>query len=129
MESRPSRLFIGVNKMVFNRKKRIMEAVNMIKPTSKAALKRECLYLCNLNVEKAEKMYDFLVKGMDGIPDIEPASRPFIQNFGEQASGVFGWLRENRDMIGQAADFIKGIVSSRKGGPTTPAAPLPPING
>ena len=100
----------------------------MIKPTSKAALKRECLYLCNLNVEKAEKMYDFLVKGMDGIPDIEPAAKPFMQNLGDQANGVFGWLRENKDMIGEAVDFIKGIAS-RKGGTTPPAAPLPPING
>ena len=116
---------------MFNRKKReqrLQEKIAMIKPTSKSALKRECLYLCNLNVEKAEKMYDFLVKGMDGIPDVEPSSKPFIQNFGEQANGVFGWFRENQDMIGQAVDFIKGIVSSRKGG-TPPATPLPPING
>ena len=100
----------------------------MIKPTSKSALKRECLYLCNLNVEKAEKMYDFLVKDMQGIPDVEPESRPFIQNFGEQANGVFGWFRDNKDMLGQAVDFIRGIVASRKGG-VPPTTPLPPING
>lgn len=100
----------------------------MINPTSKAALKRECLYLCNLNVEKAERMYDFLVKGMDGIPDVEPSTKPFIQNFGEQANGIFGWIRENQDMLGQAVDFVKGIVASRKGG-TPPITPLPPING
>ena len=98
----------------------------MIKPTSKAALKRECLYLCNLNVDKAEKMYDFLVKGMDGIPDVEPEARSFLQNFGEQANGVFGWLRENKDMLGEGVDFIRGIIS-RKNGPAAPT-PLPPIN-
>ena len=98
----------------------------MIKPTSKASLKAQCLYLCNLNVEKAERMYDFLIKGMDGIPDVEPASRSFIENFGEQANGVLGWIRENQDMLGQGVDFIKGIVSSRKG--VAPATPLPPIN-
>lgn len=95
----------------------------MIKPTSKATLKTQCLYLSNLNVEKAEKMYDFLVKGMD-IPDVEPASRSFIENFGEQANGVFGWIRENQDMIGQGVEFIKGIISKK-----TPPTPLPPING
>ena len=104
-----------------------MEAIAMIKPTSKASLKAQCLYLCNLNVEKAEKMYDFLVKGMDGIPDVEPASRTFIQNFGEQANGVLGWLRDNQDMLGQGVDFIKGIIAGRKGG-NLPATPLPPIN-
>lgn len=101
----------------------------MIKPTSKSALKRECLYLCNLNVEKAERMYDFLVKGMDNIPDVEPEQKPFLQSFGEQASGVLGWLRENQDMIGQGVDFIKGIVASRSGKALPPASPLPPING
>ena len=101
----------------------------MIKPTSKATLKMQTLYLCNLNVEKAEKMYDFLVKGMENLPDVEPASRSFIENFGEQASGIISWLRENQDMLGQGVDFIKGIIASRKGTPIPPSSPLPPING
>lgn len=115
---------------MFNRKKReqkLREQIAMIKPTSKEALKRECLYMCNLNVEKAEKMYEFLIKDITSLPDLEPASKPFIQNLGDQANGLFAWLRENKDMIGEGVDFIKGIISSRKG--TTPAAPLPPING
>ena len=62
----------------------------MIKPTSKAALKQQCLFMANLDVDKAERMYDFLVKDMDGIPDVEPASRSFMQNFGDQANGVVG---------------------------------------
>lgn len=98
----------------------------MIKPTSKASLKAQCLYLCNMNVEKAEKMYDFLIKGIENIPEVEPESKSFIQNFGEQANGVFGWLRENQDMLGQGVDFIKGIIAGRKG--NIPTTPLPPIN-
>ena len=99
----------------------------MIKPTSKASLKAQCLYLSNLNVEKAEKMYDFLVKDMESIPDVEPASRSFVENFGEQASGVFNWLRENQDMLGQGVDFVKNIIASRRSG-AVPPPPLPPIN-
>ena len=83
--------------------------------------------LSNLNVDKAERMYDFLVKGMEGIPDVEPDSKTFLQNFGEQANGILGWLRENQDVLGQGVDFIKGLVA-RKGG-TPPTTPLPPING
>lgn len=112
---------------MFNRKRReqrLRERLAMIKPTSKSALKRECLYMCNLNVEKAEKMYDFLVKDMQGIPDVEPEAKPFIKNLGEQANGVFNWLRENKDMLEDGAGFIRGILS-KKG--STPA-PLPPIN-
>lgn len=100
----------------------------MIRPTSKSELKRQCLMLCNLNVEKAEKMYDFLIKDMEGIPDVEPASKPFMQNLGEQANGIFGWIRDNQDMLSQGVDFIRGIFSGRKGKAIPAAAPLPPIN-
>lgn len=83
--------------------------------------------LANMDVKKAKEMYDFLIDGMESIPDVEPAAKPFIQNFGEQVSGVFDWLRKNEDMLGQGVDFIKGIIGKRKG--TTTATPLPPING
>lgn len=102
-----------------------MEAVGMIKPTSKAALKQQCLFLSNLDVEKAEKMYNFLIKDMEEIPAIEAAQKSFIQNFGEQATGVMSWLRENQDMLGQGVDFVRGIIASRKG---KVMPPLPPIN-
>ncbi|MBR4755687.1 MAG: hypothetical protein IK076_01960 [Bacteroidales bacterium] len=104
--------------------------VGMIRPTSKAALKQQCLFLANLDVDKAEKMYDFLIKGMEEIPAVETASKSFIQNFGEQANGILGWFRDNQDVLGQGVDLIKGIVASRKGSPAeTPLTPLPPING
>lgn len=99
----------------------------MIQPTSKAALKQQCLFLCNLKVEEANKMYEFLIKDIgDSIPDVEPTQRPFIQNLGDQAKGVLGWFRKNQDMLSQAFDVIKGIVTRGKG--TTPTTPLPPIN-
>ena len=101
-----------------------MEAVGIIKPTSKAALKAQSLYLSNLDIDKAERMYDFLVKDMEDIPAVEPTSKPFMQNFGEQASGVMGWFRENQDVISQGVDIIRGILAKRKG----VSAPLPPIN-
>lgn len=98
-----------------------MEAISMIKPTSKASLKQTCLFLSNLDVDKATKMYEFLVKDMD-IPDIEPASRTFVENFGMQADGVLEWFRKNQDVIGKGLNFVRGIAESRK------SAPLPPIN-
>ena len=98
----------------------------MIKPTSKEALRRECLMLSRLNIERAEKMYDFLVRDIgDSIPDVEPETKPFIKNFGDQANDIFSWLRENQDMLGEGVNFIKRIISGRKG---ANAAPLPPIN-
>ncbi len=110
---------------MFNRKKKVMEAISMIKPTSKYELKQSCLYLCNLNVEKAEKMYDFMVKGMDDMPAVPLAQKPFLENLKEQSSEIFGWLRENEDVLTRGAEFIKGIFQRK---PATPANPLPQIN-
>ena len=101
----------------------------MIKPTSKAELKRTCLYMSNLDVDKATKMYNFLIDGLENIPDVEPTSKPFIQNFGEQANGIFDWIRKNEDVMKQGVNMVRGIIESRKGVPTTPTTPLPPING
>lgn len=97
----------------------------MIKPTSKSALKQQCLYLSNFDVEKAEKMYDFLIKDMEELPAIDPAQKTFIENFGGQVSGVFKWMRENQDMLSQGYEIIKGVIAKRKG---IPVNPLPPIN-
>ena len=102
-----------------------MEAIGMIKPTSKAALKQQCLLLSNLDVDKAAKMYDFLIKDMEDIPSVEPATRSFLQNFGENASGVMGWFRENQDMIGQGVDLVRSIIEKRRG---VAAPPISPIN-
>ena len=95
----------------------------MIKPTSKYELKQSCLMLSNLNIEKAEKMYDFMVKGMEDIPAVPPEQKSFLDNFKAQSGEIFGWLRENEDVLTRGAGFIKGLFSKK-----APAEPLPPIN-
>ena len=105
-----------------------MQKISMIKPTSKAELKQSCLMLSNLDVDKAKKMYDFLVSDMSEIPEIPPAQKSFIANFGEQANGVLEWFRENGDVFSQGWDFVQRIIATRKGTVVPPAEPLPPIN-
>ena len=105
-----------------------MEKIAMIKPTSKSELKQSCLMLANLDVDKAERMYDFLVKDMQEIPEVPPAQKNFITNFGEQANGVLGWFRENEDVFTKGFEFIQRIIASRKGGTLPAGNPLPPIN-
>lgn len=108
------------------REEDLLRKLAMIKPTSKSELKQSCLLLANMDIDKAKKMYDFLVADMTEIPEVPPTQKSFIQNFGEQASGVFGWIRENQDIISQGVDLIKGFISKK---PTNPPTPLPPING
>ena len=104
----------------------MMDLVSMIKPTSKASLKQTCLFLTNFDVKKAAEMYDFLIKDMGDIPAVEAASRNFIQNFEEQANGIFEWLRNNEDVLQRGVTIIRNIAARRKG--SAVAEPLPPIN-
>lgn len=101
----------------------------MIRPTSKASLKSQCLLLSKGRVEEAEKLYDFYIKDMDGLPmfDIVPPST--VQNVKETALNIFGWVKENKDDIIQGIDFIRSL---KNGSPissvNTDTPPLPPIN-
>ena len=106
------------------KQRELSEKLSMIKPTSKSELKQSCLYLCNLDVKKAQEMYDFLVKDMTELPEIPPAQKTFMDNFKQQSGEIMGWLRENEDMLTKGAEFIKGIFQRK----STPANPLPPIN-
>lgn len=104
-----------------------MELVGMINPTSKAALKSQSLVLSNMDVEKAERMYDFLVKDMKELPDVDPIPKSFMQNVGIQANGVVSWLKENKDFVKEGVDFVRGIIASRNGGEAAAAAESLPI--
>ena len=107
------------------KKQRLFEMVSSLRPTSKATLKQQCLMLCNLDVDKAERMYDFLVKDIADIPTVEPEQRSFIQNFGDSANSILAWLRENQDILSQGVELIRGFTN--KGG-VAPVKVLPPIN-
>lgn len=105
-----------------------MEQIAKINPTSKAALKQQCLYLAALDVEKAEKMYDFLIKDMEDLPSMDAAQKTFIENFADQAKGIFAWIQENKDSIGEALSYLRRIIPARRGGAVPPTTPLTPIN-
>ena len=110
--------------MSFLRSKRInSDMISKLSFSSKETIKREALLLANGNIEYAKKIYDFLIDGLNEIPDIDPTQKPFLDNLKEQSSEIFGWLRENEDVLTKGAEFIKGLFSKK-----APAQPLPPIN-
>lgn len=107
------------------KKQKLIEMVGMLKPTSKAALKQQCLMLCNLDIDRAERMYDFLIKDIEDIPAIEPDQKSFIQNVGDSANSILEWFQKNKDILSQGVDLIRGFTN--KGGINTPKV-LPQIN-
>lgn len=101
-----------------------------IRPTSKAALKMQCLYSCNGDIEKADKLYSYMIKDMEDLPtyDIVPPSS--MQQLKEGAIQTFGWINQNQDTIMNWIDAIRGLFN--KGGnnmpPAATANPVPSIN-
>lgn len=120
----------------FNKKnKRFMDMVssNFIKPTSKMALKQQCIILAKGDLEESKKLYDFLIQDLQDIPDIDPIPMTWMDNFGNNISKIFEWGRQNQDVLSQAYEFIQGITKGRN--PQVPidsntqqSTDLPPIN-
>lgn len=112
-------------------KRRIKVNPNMIKaikPTSKATTKMQCLLVCNGDVEKAEKLYDFFVKDMPDIPDFDPTPTSGMQQFKDTAMSLFGWAKDNQNEIMGAVDFIRNLKSGNANVmPPSPPTNLPPL--
>lgn len=92
---------------------------------SKFGLKKQCLYISGFDVQNAEKLYNFLVKDMEELPAVEPPELTTFDTVKNTAGNIFNWVKDNKDDIMQAADFIRSL---RKGTPKASGTPLPPIN-
>lgn len=117
--------------MFFNRKNKIKkEMIRAINPTSKASLKMQCLLVSNGDIDKAERLYDFMAKDMPDLPMYDPVQPTTLQQVKQTAADTFGWINENQETIMNWAGMIRSFFS--KGAPPVdvpPQAPLPPING
>ena len=106
-----------------------MEMIRAIRPTSKASLKMQCLWVSGGDVGKAKELYDFFADGMEHLPETDPVPQPWTANLKDTANGMMAWLRENQDTLAQGYEFIRGVLSGRNGvAPPVGAEPLPPIN-
>lgn len=102
--------------------------IQHLRPTSKAALKQQCLMLSNGDIEKAMKLYDFMIKDMEDLPMFDQVPPTALQQVKEGAMGTMAWLNDNKNDILDWVGIIRGMFS-KGGGEIPPSAPLPPING
>ena len=115
--------------MFFNRNKIKKDMIQNIRPTSKVSLKMSCLYACNGDVEKAEKLYKFMADGMEDLPTFDVVQPTTMQQLKDGAVQTFGWINQNQDTIMNWIGIIKDMFG--KGGnnmPPSQAAPIPSIN-
>ena len=116
-----------------NKKKKRLEMIQAIRPTSKATLKIQCLFACKGDIDESKKLYDYFAADMPDLPDYDPVQPTWVDNTKEVASGLFEWFKENQDTLAQGYEFIRGLVTRRGAempatGATGVAAVLPPIN-
>lgn len=101
-----------------------------LRPTSKASLKMQCLLTCNGDLEKATKLYDFMIKDMEDLPmfDVQPPTT--MQQVKETIGQGMGWLKENQNEIMQGIEWIRSMFGKGGGMPPNGAtpSPIPPIN-
>ena len=117
--------------MFFKRNKIRKDMIQNIRPTSKVALKMSCLYTCNGDVDKAEKLYKFLCDGLDDLPTFDVQQPTTMQQIKDGAVQTFQWLNQNQDTIMNWVGIIKQIFNKGGGGAApmpTASAPIPPIN-
>lgn len=115
--------------MFFNRNKIKKDMIQNIRPTSKVSLKMSCLYTCNGDVDKAERLYSFLIKDMEDLPTFDAVQPTTMQQLKDGAVQTFGWINQNQDTIMNWIGVIKDMFG--KGGnnmPPSQAAPIPSIN-
>lgn len=87
----------------------------------------QCLLTCNGDIDKAAKLYEFMIKDMEDLPLFDAPVPTRMQQVKETIGQGMGWLKENKDDIMQGIEFVRGLLG--KGGSAAPSGdPLPPIN-
>lgn len=103
--------------------------IRAIQPTSKASLKMQCLLVCNGDIEKAERLYDFMSKGLEDLPTFDNIPPTTMQQIKDGAVNTFTWLNENQEQVMNWVGIIKNMFGKGGGGNIPPTnTPLPPIN-
>ena len=118
------------NMLWFTNKKKRLEMIQGLRPTSKATLKMQCLMVCKGNIDEAMKLYDYFAKDMPELPDYDPIQPTWMDNTKVTVNGLMAWFKENQDTLAQGYEFIRGIITRRELPQVTPdvSEPLPDIN-
>ena len=101
--------------------------VAMIRTTSKDALKRSALFVCEGDIKTATEIYDFFVRDMPNMPDYDSVQPTLIDQAKDTIGDVLGWVDQNQDKL---VNYWNLFQQFRGGGsipPATPPANLPPI--
>lgn len=111
--------------------------IRMIRPTSKMALRQQCLLIAKGDVDEAKKLCDYYTDGMDELPMFDAPEPTWVDNTKQTLNSFLGWLGDHKDGLAQAYDVIRNISGGKLpslGGiandvaEATEEEALPPIN-
>lgn len=94
--------------------------VSMLDVNSKIGLKLSCLKACNNDVEKAGKLFAYMMDGVSEIPDFPVPSPSTYEQIKQGAGQFFGWVKDNREDLIQAWQFFKNIKPAKEDIPPLP---------
>ena len=118
---------------MFNRRKEKMakyaNALQGFTPTSKYALKHFCLTATGLDLDEAQKLYTFLVDGLESLPDLDPLPPSFIDKTKNTLNELFGMVDDHKEQIGQVVGLVQSMFGKKAPTISDATTPLPPING
>ncbi|MBR2266609.1 MAG: hypothetical protein IJ882_08150 [Paludibacteraceae bacterium] len=115
--------------MFFQREKEF--DYSLIQTSSKESLKRSALLVCGNDIKKASEIYDFFIKDMPNLPDVEPVAPNALDQMRDMAVGVFRWGQQNQDQIIGVVNMVLGAMGKNPIGipavPVTEVPPAPPV--
>jgi hypothetical protein len=79
--------------------------------SSKASLKKHCMLAYGGNIPKAKEAYDFLIDGMDGLPDTDPIPPTTMEQMKDMANGIVGWVGQNQGTLIDTFNTVKAMFS------------------
>lgn len=79
--------------------------------SSKASLKKHCMLAYGGNIPKAKEAYDFLIDGMDNLPDTDPVTPTTMEQMKDMANGIVGWVGQNQGTIIDTVNTVRGLFS------------------
>ena len=119
----------GFNSIDKQHKMAMMQGVRI---TSKESVKIQSLMMSGGDIKQAKEIYDFLVDGMDSLPDHDPIPPTWQDSTKNTVNGIMGWLKDNQGTIVTGVDYIRSLFG--RGGAVVAetaeegAKELPPIN-
>lgn len=83
--------------------------LSLIQTSSKDALKRSALFVCNGDIEEAEKLYHYFAKDITDMPAYDPPQISGFEQIKQNALGLFDWVDNNQDKLLNYVSIFKSL--------------------